>query len=207
MLRHDMCEVHGLVLSHRVERVVREPERRRCICEVRELVHHRCTYVEHVLVLHHHGVRGLVLHLYKCVVRGLVLCHRDVRAVGVLVHHRCTYVEHGLDDLLHTYRGIHECLMAFRHPYVGVCRMGSTHHYFACCHGLGREVIQPYFGHLGHEVRAARGIQPLPPWTLAWHASWRQFLLPQHGEVNRLLAWIQSRERDLVRAFGRAAFS
>jgi hypothetical protein len=97
--------------------------------------------------------------------------------------------------------------MAFRHPYVVVYQKGSKHHYYACCHGLRHAVIQLYYEHLGREVRAARGIRPLPPWTLAWHASWRLFVLPQHGEVNRLLAWIQSHGRDLVRAFGRAAFS
>jgi hypothetical protein len=110
-------------------------------------------------------------------------------------------------DLLRIDHGIPVCLMAFRHPYVVVCQKGSKHHYCACCHGLRRVVIQLYSEHLGREVHAARGIQPLPPWTLAWHASWRPFVLPQHDEVNRLLAWIQYHGRDLVRAFGRAAFS
>jgi hypothetical protein len=205
VLRHDMLEAHVQVLHHHDGHVVREPERRRCIYEAHvQVPHHHDGHVvgvhqnrhdEHDLVLRHHDEHDLVLH------------HRVERVVRELVLRRCTCVVRELDDLLRIDHGIRVCLMAFRHPYVVVCQKGSKHHYCACCHGLRRVVILLYYEHLGREVRAGHGIQPLPPWTLAWHASWRPFVLPQHDEVNPLLAWIQYRGRDLARAFGRAAFS
>jgi hypothetical protein len=73
-LLRSWCEVHELVLSHRVERVVRELERRRCTCEA-------C-----VLVLHHHGEHEVGVHQNRHDEHDLVLRHHDGH--DLVLHHR-----------------------------------------------------------------------------------------------------------------------
>jgi hypothetical protein len=104
-------------------------------------------------------------------------------------------------------RSDHEFRLAFRHPCAVVYRKDSKRRYCAWRHELRRAGIQRDYEHPGREVHEVREIQPLPPWNLAWHASWQQLFLPQHGEPIQLLAWIRYRGRGLVLAFGRAAFS
>jgi hypothetical protein len=159
---------------------------------MRELVLRLCKYEAHELLVHHHDGNDLVVR------------HHDVRAVRELVLRRCTCAVREWDDRL---RIDPEFRLAFRHPCAAVCRKDSKRHYCAWLHELRRAGIQRDCVHLGREVHEAREIQPLPPWNLAWHASWQQLFLLQHGEPIQLLAWIRYRERGLVLAFGRAAFS
>jgi hypothetical protein len=197
-------DVRDLVVRHHDVRAVRELELRRITCAVRErglhlymnvmheLVPRPYRYVEHELALHRHDGNDLVVR------------HHDVRAGRELVLRLCTCVERELDDHL---RSDHGFRLAFRHPCAVVCRKDSKRHYFASCHELQRAGIQRDCVHLGREVHEVREIQPLPPWNLAWHASWQQLFLLQHGEPIRLLAWIRYLGRGLVLTFGRAAFS
>jgi hypothetical protein len=183
---------------------------------VRVLVFHRYIYAAHELELHR-GVHELAQHRLGVLVedvnqnyrgvRELAQHHHGGRVVHELEHRRCICVVHELDDLLHTDHEIRAYLMAFRHLYVVVCQKDSRHHCCAWRRVLRRVAIPLYCEHLGRVVRVVLGIQPLPPWTLALRASWPQFVLPHHDEVNRLLSVIQYRGRGLVRAFGRAAFS
>jgi hypothetical protein len=209
-----MYEAHELLVHHRDGNDLvahrhdvhagRELEIRRCTCAVREpglhlymnvmreLVLRLCKYVAHELLVHHRGGNDLVAR------------HHDGNEERELEHHLYMNAVRERDDRLRIYRGFR---LAFRHPCAVVSRKDSKRHYCAWRHELQRAGIQRGYAHLGREVHEAREIQPLPPWNLAWHASWRPFVLPQHDEVNRLLAWIQYHGRDLVRAFGRAAFS
>jgi hypothetical protein len=127
--------------------------------------------------------------------------------VRELVLHRCTCAVRGLDVRLRNDRETHVCLMAFPHPCVVACRKDSKHHYFAWRPELQRAEIQRGYGHLGRVAHEEHEIRPLPPWYLAWRASWQQLFLLRHGEQNQLLAWFRYRGRGLDLAFGRAAFS
>jgi hypothetical protein len=145
---------------------------------VRALKLRRCTYV----------VRELVLHPD---VHDLLARHRDVRVVRALELRRCTYAVRELDGRLHCDHGFH---LVFRHPCAVVFRKDSIRHYCAWLHELRRAVIRRGCGHRDREVHGVhevREIQPLPPWNLAWHASWQQLFLRQRGGLIQLLAWIQ----------------
>jgi hypothetical protein len=207
---------NDLVVRHHDVRAGRELELRRCTGAVRELVLRRCTcavrepglrlymnvmrepalrlckYVAHVLLVHHHDENDLVVR------------HHDVREERGLELRRCTCEVRERDDRLRSDRGFR---LAFRHPCAVVYLKDSKRHYSAWLHELRRAGIQRGCVHLGREAHEVREIQPLPPWNLAWHASWQQLFLRQHGEPIQLLAWIRYRGRGLVLAFGRAAFS
>ena len=141
-----MCVERESVLSHHDGRVVRA------------LVRHRCTY----------AVRELVLRLYG---NDLLVRHRDGRAGREPVLRRCICEVRELDGRLHY---DHEFRLAFRHPCAVVFRKDSKHHYCAWRHELRRAVIRRGYEHLGRVVHEVREIRPLPPWNLAWHASWQQ---------------------------------
>jgi hypothetical protein len=134
----------------------------------------------------------------------LVAHRHDVREERELEHHLYMNAVRERDDHLHSDRGFR---LAFRHPCAVVYRKDSKRHCCALRLELRRGGIQRDCVHRGREVHEVREIQPLPPWNLAWHASWQQLFLRQHGEPIRLLAWIRYRGRGLVLAFGRAAFS
>jgi hypothetical protein len=159
---------------------------------MRELVLRLYRYVEHELALHSHDGNDLVAHRH------------DVRAGREPEHHLYMNAVRERDDHLHSDRGFR---LAFRHPCAVVYRKDSKRHCCALRHELRRVGIQRDCVHLGRGVHEVHEIQPLPPWNLAWHASWQQLFLRQHGEPIRLLAWIRYRGRGLVLAFGRAAFS
>jgi hypothetical protein len=149
-------------------------------------------YEAHELLVHHRDGNDLVAH------------RNDVREGRELEHHLYMNAVRERDDRL---RIDPEFRLAFRHPCAVACRKDSIHRYCAWLHELRRAGIQRDYAHLGRGVHEVREIQPLPPWNLAWHASWQQLFLPQHGEPIRLLAWFRYRGRGLVLAFGRAAFS
>jgi hypothetical protein len=157
---------------------------------VRELVLHRGGYD---LVVHRRGgheVRGRELHRCTCEVRGLVL-HLGRNVVSELVHHhdghdlvvhrrgghevrgrelhRCTCEVRGLDDRLRNDRGFR---LAFRRLCAVACQKDSKHHCCALRLVLRRAGIQRDYEHLGRAVHVVREIRPLPPWYLAWRASW-----------------------------------
>jgi hypothetical protein len=170
-----MCAVHESVLRRGVsDLLVRHQDGR----VVRALVRHRCTCAVHESVLR----RG---------VSDLLVRHRDGRAGRESVLHRCTYAGRELDGRLHCDHGFR---LVFRHLCAVVFRMDSIRHYCAWLHELRRAVIRRDCGHrdrAAHGVHEVREIQPLPPWNLAWHASWQQLFLRQHGGLIQLLAWIQ----------------
>jgi hypothetical protein len=195
---------NDLVVHRHGVRAARELVLRRCTCAgreqglhlymnvMRELVLRLYRYVEHELALHRHDGNDLVVR------------HHDVRAGRELEHHLYMNAVRERDDRLRSGRGVR---LAFRHPCAVVYRKDSKRRYCALRHGLRRGGIQRDCVHLGREVHEVREIQPSPPWNLAWHASWQQLFLRQHGEPIRLLAWFRYRGRGLVLAFGRAAFS
>ena len=135
-----------------------------------------CKYVAHVLLVHHRDGNDLVVPRH------------DVRAGRELELRRCTCEERERDDRLRIYRGFR---LAFRHPCAVVYLKDSKHHYSAWLHELRRVGIQRDCVHLGRGVHEVHEIQPLPPWNLAWHASWQQLFLRQRGGLIQLLAWIQ----------------
>jgi hypothetical protein len=123
------------------------------------------------LALHHRGereVRELVLRLYG---NDLLVRHREGRAGRESELRRCICEVRELDGRLHY---DHEFRLAFRHPYAVVFRKDSKHHYCALRHVLRRAVIRRGYEHLDRVVHEVREIRPLPPWNLAWHASWQQ---------------------------------
>jgi hypothetical protein len=161
---------------------------------VRELALHLYMYVAHESVLHHHdelAVRELVTRHFGSDMalrrlygndllvrhrdgragRESVLSHHDGRVVRALVRHRCTFAVRELDGRLHY---DHEFRLAFRHPCAVVFRKDSKHHYCAWRHELRRAVIRRGYEHLDRVVHEVHEIRPLPPWNLAWHASWQQ---------------------------------
>jgi hypothetical protein len=174
---------------------VRESVHRRCICEVRELVLRLYMYVAHESAAHHHDgrvVHVLAHHRCTCAERELeprlymnaereLAHHRDVHDLLVrhhdghvgreLVRHRCTCAERELGGHLHC---DHEFHLAFRHLCAVVFRKDSKHHYCAWRHELRRAVIRRGYEHLDRVVHEVHEIRPLPPWNLAWHASWQQ---------------------------------
>jgi hypothetical protein len=179
---------HELLVHHHDVRAGREPVLRRCTCAGSELGLHLymnvmhglvlrlCKYEVHELLVHHRGGNDLVVHRH------------DVCAGRELELRRCTCAVRERDDRLRIYRGFR---LAFRHPCAVVSRKDSKRHYSVWRHELRRAGIQRGYAHLGREVHEVREIQPLPPWNLAWHASWQQLFLRQRGGLIQLLAWIQ----------------
>jgi hypothetical protein len=148
-----------LVERHRDGRVAHELLHRRCIYAVRASAPSPYKYVERALGLHHRGERDLVER------------HRDERVVDELVLHLYMYVVRGLDDRL---RSDLLSLLVFRRPCAVVCQKDSKRRYCALRHALQRVEIPRGYAHLGREEFEVREIRPLPPWYLAWRASWQQ---------------------------------
>jgi hypothetical protein len=123
---------------------------------VRELALRLCKNVVRVLVHHHDG-------------HDLVVRRRGGHEVRVRELHRCTCEVRGLDDRLRIDRGFR---LAFRHLCAVACRKDSKHHCCALRLVLRRAGIQRDYVHLGRAVHVVREIRPLPPWYLAWRASW-----------------------------------
>ena len=174
--------VHELVLRHHDGHVMRELEHRRCIYAVRGLVLHLYMFVVRGLVrrpdesdlalrLYRYEVLVLVLHRCTCAERELGLHHHDVRVVDELVLHLYMYVVRGLDDRL---RSDLLSLLVFRRPCAVVCQKDSKRRYCALRRALQRVEIPRGYAHLGREEFEVREIRPLPPWYLAWRASWQQ---------------------------------
>ena len=147
---------HDLVVRRRGVHEVHVRELHRCTCVARVLALRLCKYVVRVLVHHHDG-------------HDLVVRRRGGHEVHVREPRRCTCEVRVLDDRLRNDRGFR---LAFRHLCAVACRKDSKHHCCALRLVLRRAGIQRDYVHLGRAVHVVREIRPLPPWNLAWRASW-----------------------------------